>query len=103
MPVRPHEIGHDAAQDEERVARAAAALTELAASALAVLNQLAPLLNRACRGSAIPAEDLAPLGLVVHTGTVRSGGRVCNGDSPTGARANIGCRPCITPSGPCFS
>ena len=57
-------------QVARQIVQAVAALTDLAASALAVLDQLLPLLNCACRGSAIPTEELAPLGPTVHTARV---------------------------------
>ena len=57
----------DQLADDERIARAAVAFTDSAASTLALLDRLAPLINRACRGESIPAEALAPLGPAVHT------------------------------------
>ena len=57
----------DQLADDARIARAAVAFTDSAASTLALLERLAPLITRACRGESIPAEALAPLGPAVHT------------------------------------
>ena len=53
--------------DDGQIARAAVAFTDSAASTLALLDRLAPLIDRACRGESIPAEALATLGPAVHT------------------------------------
>ena len=53
--------------DDARIARAAAAFNDSAATTLALLDRLAPLIDRACRGESIPAGDLASLGPAVHT------------------------------------
>ena len=57
----------DPSADDARIARAAAAFNDSAATTLAILDRLAPLIDRACRGESIPAGDLASLGPAVHT------------------------------------
>ena len=84
----------DQLADDERIARAAVAFTDSAASTLALLDRLAPLINRACRGEPIPAEALAPLGPAVHTARAVLQGVVAGGTAerlrPTLTRASGG-------------
>ena len=54
-------------EDDDRTARAAVAFSDSAASMLVLLDRLAPLIARACRGEQVPAEALASLGPAVHT------------------------------------